>query len=754
MYACLPFALQALAADDFLSDIRPVLVEHCQACHSPQSDNRIRFLEAQSSADVSRQRGLWNNVAMQLRNRTMPPAGPQPSEQDRLRVSAWIDRTLRSTACNLDEYAGPVTVRRLNRAEYQNTIRDLFGLRLQVAELFPVDGSGGEGFDNHGETLFLSPLLAERYLEVADQVLDSVIVTPPLTHAFAAKDLLPDPEVDEHDSVEMLPGDSVGRTVSFYEDGNYQLTAWIRSPEPDTNPTLQISLDGTQGGRLRFVWSAAQAAQRSVTIPVSRGDHRIAFSVPASSPSLRLVTLDIEQVRDAPTPAKRAAHFRLFGSDPGETVIAPRQEAARLLRRFMAKAFRRPVEPGEEIQYLALYDRSAERGDPFEAAVNLALKAVLVSPDFLYRIETAPRTAGLRPISSHELATRLSYFLWGSMPDSELRHLADAGRLQDDAVLAAQADRLLDHPRSRFFARTFIGQWLGTKDVGGRVAPTLNEFQHFYTPKVAADMREEPVLLFRRMLSEDRSLLEFVNADYTYLTERLAQFYGMANVVQGNDFQLVSVAGGRRGGLLGLGAVQAMNSAYQRSSPVLRGVWVLETLLGTKIPTPPPDIPALETEQRQARGLTPRELLNEHRADPTCAACHDLIDPIGFGLENYDWLGRWRDEDEGGNPVDASGVLPSGEAFDGPMELREVLLSKQDQLLRHISRKLLGYALGRSLVGRDQCVIEQMLGKLEASGYGARSLIREIVLSVPFRFTQLEGDDSSAAGGRLSVGAR
>jgi len=723
-----------LPADEFSDEIRPILVESCQACHDPAGDNRIRFLEAQAAADLSHDRSLWVSVAMQLRNRTMPPpGGPQVSEEDRFRVASWIDDTLRRTACELGEYAGPVTVRRLNRTEYENTVRDLFGLRFDVAERFPVDGSGGEGFDNNGETLFLSPLLAERYLEVAQDLLDQVVITPALERAFVAKDLLPGREADENDSIEMQPGEQVSRKISVYEDGDYRVTVWISSPGVDDKPHADILVDGAKAGELAFGWSSAKATNRRDTIALTRGMHEVAFRVSDDSLPLRLVTLDIEQQQEEPSIAKRAAHFRIFGREPGETPLAPHKAARGLLERFLEHAFRRPVQPAEVEPFLELYDRSAERGDPYEEAIKLALRGALVSPDFLYRVETAPDAPGVHPLSDHELAVRLSYFLWGTMPDAELRALADAGRLQDDAVLAAQVDRLLDHPRSRFFAKTFMGQWLGTKDVGGRVAPTLNEVQHFYTPQIAADMREEPVLLFQRMLNEDRSLLDFLNADYTYLTERLAQFYGMPDAVEGNEFQLVATPNGRRGGLLGLGGMLAMNAGYKRTSPVLRGVWVLETLLGTKIPAPPPDVPALETEENKESGLTVREMLTQHRADPACAACHDVIDPIGFGLENYDWLGRWRDEEEDGRSVDASGTLPSGEAFDGPAELRQVLLDKQDQMLRHVTGKLLGYALGRSLLDQDECVIQRLVEKVEPAGYGARSLVREIVLSVPFR---------------------
>lgn len=742
--ACLGLVPATLSADTFRSEVRPVLEEHCQACHSADSDNRIRFLRAQSSDDVAKDRSLWRNVAMQLRNRTMPPSGPQPSEGDRLRISSWIDETLRATACELGEHASPVVPRRLNRTEYENTVQDLFGLRIDVAELFPVDGSGGEGFDNNGETLFFSPMLLERYLEVAARVLDHVIVVPPLGRAFVARDLFPGREADAHDSVEMRAGDSFSTDVSFYEDGDYEFRAWIRSPSPDSNPVAEILVDGGVAGRLRFSWSAAEAAQRGRTIPVSSGTRSIALALAEGSVPLRLVSLDIRQQTLPPDAAKLAAHHRLFGSEPGEAVLAPRRAASRLLRDFLARAFRRPPAAGEEEPYLALFDGAMRRGDPYEVAVRVALKAVLVSADFLFRLESVPESPGAQPLSDHELATRLSYFLWGSMPDSRLRHLADEGRLANEDVLSGEVDRLLGHPRSRYFARSFIGQWLGTKDVGGRVAPTVNDIQHFYTPRIAADMREEPVLLFQRMLDEDRSVLDFLRADYTYLTERLARHYGMPDAVKGDAFRLVESLAGRRGGLLGLGAVHAMNASYERTSPVLRGVWVLETLLGTKLPAPPEGIPALENEEREERNLTVRQMLDEHRQDRTCAACHDVIDPVGLAFENYDWLGRWRDVDDAGRPLDASGTLPSGEAFDGPAEFRALLLERKDEIVRQVVRKLLGYALGRSLEDRDECVIEEITAAIRSSGFGTRSLIREIVLSKPFGYVETDDGEGRA----------
>lgn len=750
--AVLVTALQAGSLDSFAADIRPVLVEHCGACHLNGSPGIRQFLEARSAGQVAARSGVWRSVAMQLRNRTMPPfPAPGPSDDERNGIAGWIDGTLRSRACDAGPYAGPVTVRRLNRREYENTVSDLFGLRLDVAELFPVDGSGGEGFDNNGETLFLSPLLAERYLEVADRVLEHVIVAPPLVRAFVAKDLLPDRPVDGHDSVPVRPGELVETRIAFRNSGSYSISAVILTPEPDTRPELELLVDGQRTSSLRFSWGAAEAAGSRTQVEVSSGEHRVSLRLTEESPAIRLVTFDLAERPREVSAARRAAHFRLFGREPATTVLDPRREAAGLLRRFVRSAFRRPLKDGETEPFLDLFDRSTRRGDPFEEGVRIALKAVLVSPDFLYRVEAAPAGPDPERLSAHELATRLSYFLWGTMPDSELLHLADGGLLLDDAVLAGQVDRLVDDPRSRFFAEHFIGQWLGTKDVGGRVAPTLNEIQHFYTPRIAADMREEPILVFQRLLAEDRSLLEFIAADYTYLTERLAQFIGMPGVVRGNRFQLVSIPDGRRGGLLGLAAVQAMNAEYRRSSPILRGVWILETLLGTKVPPPPPDTPAIKAEDAGPGGVTNRQVVESHRGAPACASCHNVIDPLGFGLEHYDWLGRWRDVDAHGNAIDAAAILPSGETLSGLQGLQAHLLSRQDEVLRQVVRKLLGFALGRSLLDRDSCVVETILGALGDASFGARTLVREVVLSVPFRTVQREVRRQSADPGAARV---
>ncbi|MBC8167996.1 MAG: DUF1588 domain-containing protein [Bryobacteraceae bacterium] len=332
------------------------------------------------------------------------------------------------------------------------------------------------------------------------------------------------------------------------------------------------------------------------------------------------------------------------------------------------------------------------------------------------------------------------------MPDDELSALADRGVLQDPKTLTAQVDRMLEDPRARTFTSTFVGQWLGTQDLGGRVFPMLTELQAFYNPAVASDLRAEPVLLFEHILSENGSLMDLLTSNYTFLTERMVKFYQLEAKfpnIRDNRFHKVQWPDNRRAGVTGMASVMAMTSHYRQTSPVLRGAWVLETLLGTQIPPPPPNVPQLEPvkcddncveKAKTAVGM--RQKILEHRVNPACSACHNLMDPIGFALENFDWTGRWRDKEFNGAAIDATGTLPSGETFDGPYELRQVLVTKKDQFLRHLTSKMLGYALGRTLQDGDSCTVQRMADTLQKNNYQARSFIHEIVSSIPFRNSQ------------------
>ncbi len=732
----------------FSQRVRPVLNEHCVACHNPaDAKNRHDFLKHDDVSDVAARRTLWRDVATQLRNRTMPPGDARISEDDRMFVAGWIETRLRTTGCTTGEYAGYVGPRRLNRREYRNTVRDLLGVELEIAELFAADEAGGVGFDTNGATLYLPPLMIERYLEAARTIVDRAIVSPPLNRVFLSHELVPHsppppPEVIKP-SRRLAPGEELRAEISVLTDGAYGLRVSAERP-PVTPFTIEVKVDGVVVGELAYaVDSNGGATARVQTVNLARGIHTV--SVVNGSEPIDLYSLTVIQDQKPPTPDQAALHYRLLGIEPGQTPLNPRRAAERLLTNLLPKAYRQPVEPAEVERILALYDRSAKRGDPFEDSLKYALQGVLISPRFLFRAEEAPQGQGIEPLGQYEIASRLSYFLWSTMPDEELFRLAREGRLQDPETLTAQVERMLDDPRSRSFAGSFIGQWLGTQEIGGRAVPLLTELQHFYTPEVAADLREQPELFFHYILSADRSLLDLLDAPYTFLTERLARYYQVERQVDvpPNGFHRVSWPDERRAGVLGLASVLAMTSHYKQPSPVLRGAWVLEKLLGTPVPPPPPDVPPLP-EARNGKVPPMREMLAAHRASTACSACHNLMDPIGLGLENFDWMGRWRDELPDGGPVDASGALPTGETFDGPAELRAVLLERKEDFLRELVVRTLGYAIGRGRHDGDQCTIEAILGKLEAEGYSARALIRGVVLSTPFRNLQQDIEISEA----------
>jgi mono/diheme cytochrome c family protein len=755
-------------AQDFSHDIRPLLVENCAACHNPANpDPRgpANFLKATEAKDIQEDRGLWRSVAAQLRNRTMPPGDSKLTEDNRLQISQWLEKELVRTACSVDAYAGAAAVRRLNRREYHNTVRDLLGVSLDVADILPADGTGGAGFDTNGETLYIPPLLLEGYLEAAQRILDDVIVTPPIAKVYSAGEMIP---AADGETRTLNAKEEITAVVSVYVEGQYDVRVLLGENESASSVALKV--DGVEadplgvprrGGGYGPAEGAAQARPRrggnafGTIVRLGRGTHTLALL--AGAGPAEVVSLQVAGGSDEASPLKRAAHFRLLGLEPGMTPLQPRKAAEQLLTNFLPKAFRRPVAPAELAPFLALYDRAAGRSDPYEERVKLALKGVLASPGFLFQMEQRKTEPGIYPLSDHELASRLSYFLWSTMPDERLFRLADQGRLQDPAVLTAEADRMLDDPRSRAFVDTFIGQWLGTRDIGGRVMPLITEIQSYYDAEIAADLREQPILLFDRIVRENRSVLDLLDGDYIYLTQRLVKFYQVEDEVEGvndNQFHLVELPNQRRAGLLGLAGILGMGSHYEQTSPILRGAWVLDALLGTPVPPPPPNVPVLDPGDKVSANMTTRQIVLQHRENPACAACHKLMDPIGFGLENFDWMGRWRNEEKDGQPIDASGELPSGETFDGPVELRQTLLAKKGDFTRQLVGKVLGYALGRSLQDGDSCTIQQIVDRLEADDYRARTLVREVVSSVPFRNTQggLE-KVTTIEGPRLSLSA-
>ena len=541
----------------------------------------------------------------------MPPKGaPEPALDQREQFTNWVHKALRAEACAAGLTPGPSPIRRLNRDEYAATIRDLLDMHLDIGRMLPADGAGGEGFDNAAETLFLSPLHSEKYLEVAKFAMD-----------FAAKE--------------------------------YKSRAKI--------------LVATPG--------------------------------------------------------------------PG---VSPEQAAHAILKSFLPRAFRRPVNESDIAPYMALFQAARKQGEDFEPAVFYALRTALVSPMFLYRVEPANNSGATRPLDQYALATRLSSFLWGSMPDELLFDVAASGRLHEPEVLQQLVRRMLRNDRSLGFAQRFVEQWLRTREVGAEKTPDAKLFPTYAADEeLRSDIRFEPILFFREILVRNLSVLNLLDSTHTVGTSNLEKHYGLKLPLNANarkQPQWVELpAGSHRGGVLGMAAVLTVSSHPYRTSPVLRGTWILDSILGTPPPPPPPNVPPLKEPHEGTESESVRDRLVLHRANAACASCHDRIDPLGFALENFDAIGRWRDQD-GGKPVDNSGELLDGTKFRGPEQLKAALLVRKDLFVRNLTTKLLGYALGRGLTLKDSCAVDAIVAQLKENDYKAQTLIEAIVLSVPFRY--------------------
>lgn len=606
----------------FAKEIQPILQKHCYDCHG--NEKQKGGVNLQTFDDLEKIKAapeLWYTAYERVNAFEMPPAGKGELDFNKQRkMVQWlrdlpkpenVDCDQIASDRNANFYRGFAMSRRLNRAEYASTVRDLFEVKVDVASLLPADGGGGEGFDTTGNALFTSSIHIEKYMAAADQVLRQVL--------------------------------------------------------PDQAPE-------------------------------------------SSSPTA-------------------TARARLLGGranpGPDEARDAARQIVAATARR----AFRRPVKPEEIERILTMFDRAWARGDGYLASLRLALKTVLVSPNFLFLIEPEPEEKGVQPLAPLPLASRLSYFLWSSMPDEELLALAESGKLNDPNTYREQVHRMLADPRALALGERFALQWLDLERLGGEVRPDPKKFPEF-DAELQRAMLAEVKATFNYIITSDRPLTELIDADYVFADRSLGEFYGLS--VSGAEVQKVSAPNASRGGVIGMAAVHALTSFPLRTSPVLRGRWVLEALLGEKVKPPPPDVPALAETAENHRELSLRQQLEKHRLNPECASCHDKMDPLGFGMENFDVLGRWRDTDRG-QPIDARGTLPSGTSFEGPSGLKKVLMERKEEVVKQIARKLTGYAYGRELNKFDDCVIKKTMEELRANNYRPSILIENIALSFPFR---------------------
>jgi len=736
-------------AHGYVGKIRPILATHCYPCHGNQKAKAKLNLEAfADEAAVLKARKTWKRVYDQIQAREMPPEEkPRLPVPDLEAITSWLEALLDRPDPRAPRDPGRVVMRRLNRVEYRNTVRDLVGVDFNPnAEDFPSDDVG-YGFDNIGDVLSMPPLLMEKYLAAAEKILGQAILTEdrnkPAVRRFEARSMQVSggASVPEGDALVMFANGEGVLPIEVARAGKYVLRIRAAGDQAGAEPArMALKVDERPIRVIDVAVSRKEAKVYEEKLDLRPGPRKITTAFindyynPEARPKDRDRNLILDYVElvgpvDLKAPEPPESHRRIFFTTPGVSVTK-RQAAGEIVGRFARQAFRRPVPPAELERILGLYDLAEKQGDSFEASVKLALQGILVSPHFLFRVE---RSSGR--LNDHELASRLSYFLWSTMPDAELSEAADKGTLHDSAAYDAQVRRMLKDPKARSLAENFAIQWLQLRRLEAQ-APDPKRFPS-WDEKLRAAMHDEAVLLFDEILREDRSVLELLGARYTYLNERLAVHYGIAGV-KGPEMRRVELADPRRGGVLMLGAVLTVTSNPTRTAAVKRGKWVLETILGTPPPPPLPDAGELKDETDDDRKLSLRQRLEKHRADPSCANCHKRMDPIGFAFENYDPVGAWRERD-GAHPIETAASLPDGSSFQGPVELKALLLSRKDDFVRCLSEKMATYALGRGVEYYDASTIKAIRTALAGQQYRISTLVLEIARSYPFQYRRDRG---------------
>ena len=754
-----------------ISSHAALLEQYCVTCHNERLRSRGTVpieLQTADLATVPAQTELWEKVIRKLRTGSMPPMGrPRPDAAAADTFATWLETEIDRVAAAQPNPGRTEPLHRLNRTEYQNAIRDLLALDIDAAKLVPADDQS-YGFDNIAGVLKVSPTLLERYLTAAREI--SRLAVGASTMAPIGETFRVVSDLSQYQHRDGLPfGTRGGASVSynFPRDGEYDIkvelldlfaAAPIREPHQ-----LELSVDGERvtiftltprdresdqgvaynsGPDELQVRVRVNAGPRVVTATFIKKTDALAESVRQPfarphgegdyllyQPHLGTVTVtgpfNATGVDD--TPARRRI-FVCQPSSPAEEAPCARQILSTLARR----AYRRPVDGTDLEELVAFYDEGRTSGG-FEVGIERALRALLVSPNFLFRV--VPDPPGIAPgtpyrLTDLELASRISFFLWSSVPDDELLEAAAHGQLQDPAVVESQVRRMLADPRSEALAKNFAGQWLRLRNISGAL-PSDVIFPDF-GESLREDFVRETELFFDSIMREDRSVTELLTADHTFLNERLAKHYDITGVY-GSDFRRVTLVDPNRRGLLGQGSILTVTSYPDRTSPVGRGKWVLENVLGTPPPAPPANVPELEPDADSGKVLAMRERMEQHRANPVCASCHRIMDPLGLALENFDAVGRWRAHMPGGSAIDASGAMPDGTRFDGPAGLRGLLVRNPEQFATVVTEKLLTYALGRGVEYHDAPAVRQITRGAAADEYGLASLVVGVVKSTPFQ---------------------
>lgn len=725
------------------------LQQYCVVCHNETLRTADFSLEGVTASELSKHTSALEKVLRRLASGEMPPTGmPRPSDSARFELVSWLEARLDEHASDNPNPGSPA-IHRLNRAEYSNAIRDLLGIDLDHSEDLPADDSG-YGFDNIGDVLTVSPLHIEKYISAARRASRLAVgtLTPkPIVERYTPK------AGTQNEAIDGLPQNERGgilfkHVFPFYAD--YTITIRVRGRRMPHMPSPQLDVR-VDGERIKLIDSAfsnleAQQGTRLYEIPltIEAGEHEIAagflneYLIPETSSEGDLKSAfnySVDYVLiGGPYATKRVgikeSQERIFICRPAD--VDQEEDCARkILSNLARRGYRGPVTPEDINPLIGLFSEGRKDGGSFEHGIEMALSGLLVSPRFLYRSPALPEGGNVNDIyelSDIDLASRLSFFLWSSIPDEELLLIAEEGNLKKPEILSAQIDRMLTDPKARALVDNFGGQWLHLRNVQDWT-PDPERYDYFDNSLRYA-FQQETELFIANMIKEDRSILDLIDADYTFVNERLAEYYGIDGV-EGGYFRRVPLIGTGRGGLLGQGSILMVTSYPTRTSPVLRGKWVLENLLGSPPPPPPPDVPALDDSAEISAGSL-REALEQHRANAACAVCHDRLDPLGFALESFDAVGRKR-VTEHGLEVDDTGSLPDGTVVDGIDGLRNVLMMRKDEFVETFAEKLLTYAIGRGLEPSDRSTLREIRRTVEASDYRFSALVGGIVGSVPFR---------------------
>jgi hypothetical protein len=797
------FGVPALAAAALLPlhaagspDVFALIQKSCASCHNATvKSGDVDLATLRTAKTFEEDREIWEKVVEKLDLGQMPPPGlPRPEAESVKEVTRWLESEFARQDRAIQPEPGRVAPHRLNRAEYNNTIRDLLGIDIRPADNFPADVAA-HGFDNIGDALNLTPGLLENYVDAAERAVRTALFGPermkPAAVHYSAPVRINDTRGSSSLPKDLFHYDETGLSTRhsahfihrFPVDAEYSFRLVLNGHRPNQSeparPALfidgklvhEFEADATDlEGQIVECRARVTAGEHLLSETYLRNYHGLPPRYNGPEPSKRppeplinprgqLTAKDIETLRKYGTKIKTDAietrvdnRFesidiggpfnqaagpspenvrRIFvcGHAPGKHTDAC---ARTILTSFTTRAFRRPAAAGEVQEYLGYVNLARKQGDSLEEGIALALQAVLVSPSFLYRIERDPQAAPGRtwsPVSAYELATRLSYFLWSSMPDAELLRAAGQGHLRQPTVLNAQVMRMLRDPKASALAENFGGQWLQFKNIDV-VRPDIERFPTF-DDGLRQAMRRETGMFLENLIRNDGSVLDLLDANYSFLNERLARFYGIAGVT-GPEFRRVDMSGTERGGgILAQASVLTVSSYSTRTSPVLRGKWILENLLNAPPPPAPPGVPPLE-EGKAGQSATLRQQMEEHRKNPVCASCHSRMDPLGFGLENFNAIGEWRTQ-EGKFPVDASGALPDGRTFQTPAQLKAILKADRDVVVRGLTARLLIYALGRGLERYDKPAVAEIAAKLPSQDYKFSQLILGIVNSLPFQ---------------------